>query len=30
VLKPRNSPDITMTLKPSLSSGRGQHRRHRQ
>jgi hypothetical protein len=30
VLKPRDSPDITMTLKPSLSSERGQHRRNRQ
>jgi hypothetical protein len=26
VLKPRDSPDITMTLKPSLSSEWGQHR----
>src|SRR6266481_8471787 len=30
VLEPRDSPDITMTLKPSLSSERGQHRRNRQ
>src|SRR6202166_3646447 len=30
VLKPRDSPDITMTLKASLSSERGQHRRNRQ
>jgi len=26
VLKPRDSPEITMTLKPSLSSEWGQHR----
>src|SRR6202166_719140 len=29
VLKPRDSPDITMTLKASLSYERGQHRRYR-
>jgi hypothetical protein len=29
VLKPRDSPDITMTLKPSLSSEWGQYRRNR-
>src|SRR5271155_5432156 len=30
VLKPRDSPEITDTLKPSLSAKRGQHRRNRQ
>ena len=30
VLKPRDSPEITDTLKPSLSAKRGQHRRDRQ
>jgi len=30
VLKPRDSPDIPVTLKPSLSKERGQHRRTRQ
>jgi len=30
VLKPRDSPEITMTLKPSLSSEWGQHRWNRQ
>ena len=30
VLKPRGSPDMVLTLKPSLSKKRGQHRRNRQ
>ena len=30
VLKPHDSPEITDTLKPSLSAKRGQHRRDRQ
>jgi len=30
VLKPRNSPDMVNTLKPSLSYEWGQHRRNRQ
>src|SRR6476620_11698404 len=30
VLKPRGSPDMVLTLKPSLSQKRGQHRRNRQ
>jgi hypothetical protein len=30
VLKPRGSPEIQDTLKPSLSKERGQHRRDRQ
>ena len=30
VPKPRGSPDMVLTLKPSLSKKRGQHRRNRQ
>jgi hypothetical protein len=30
VLKPRGSPDMVLTLKPSLSKKRGQHRRNHQ
>src|ERR1700680_1695569 len=30
VVKPRDSPEITDTLKPSLSAKRGQHRQDRQ
>ena len=30
VLKPRGSPDMVLTLKPSLSKKRGQYRRNRQ